>query len=142
MRAVFLITTVFVMACDRLGPKAPLSHSAAMRWCGPADGPATVIVLANEPVQSPDPLYPSVFMMILDGVSALPGRAFSVTGDSAGATYVVKPGQSESAIFGRLTIISVDSANTVRGTVVLRFPSRVVDMQFTAPWIESLMLCG
>jgi hypothetical protein len=129
-------------ACDDAGPVQPLSHSAAMFWCGPADGAATVIVLANEPVQSPQPLYPSVFMMILDDVSALPGRTLSVTGDSAGATYIVNPGQSESAISGSVTITSVDSAQTVKGSVSLRFPSRVVEMQFTAPWIESLMLCG
>src|SRR5262245_767709 len=45
-------------ACDRVGPRQPLAHSAAMFWCGPADGPATVIVLADEPVQTPQPLYP------------------------------------------------------------------------------------
>lgn len=142
MRAIFLVTLVLVGGCDRLGPKRPLSHSAAMFWCGPADGPATVIVLADDPVQSPEPLYPSVFMMILADVHGLPGRTLSVTGDSAGATYVMKPGQSQSAVSGTVTITSVDSAKTVTGSVSLRFPSRVVDMQFTAPWIESLMLCG
>jgi hypothetical protein len=119
-----------------------LAHAAAMFWCGPADGPATVIVLADEPVQSVEPLYPSVSIMILDGVSGIAGRTFSVTGDSAGATYIIKPGHNEFASSGSIIITSVDSAKTVSGSASLRFQSRIVETQFTAPWIESLMLCN
>jgi hypothetical protein len=139
----FLLSLLALLAgCDELGPQPRLSHAAAMRWCGPADGPATVIRLADEPVQSAEPLYPSVSIMILDGVSGIAGRTFSVTGDSAGATYITKPGQYAYASSGSVTITSVDSAKTVSGSASLRFQSRIVETQFTAPWIESLMLCN
>jgi len=139
----FLVSLLALLAgCDQLGPQPRLAHAAAMRWCGPADGPATVIVLADEPVQSVEPLYPSVSIMILDGVSGIAGRTFSVTGDSAGATYIIKPGHNEFASSGSIIITSVDSAKTVSGSASLRFQSRIVETQFTAPWIESLMLCN
>lgn len=128
--------------CDQLGPQPSLSHAAAMLWCGPADQGYTAIVLADEPITSAEAAFPHVGIGITESPAQLTGRTWSVTSDSAAARYFTAPNKSERAISGSVTVTSVDSANTVAGSVLLRFPSRIVETQFTAPWIESLMLCG
>src|ERR1044071_8064654 len=112
--------------CDVFGPASSLSHAAARFWCGPADGPATAIVLAQEPVQPGDWPYPSVHVMIWQDVSRIAGHTWSVTSDAAGGSYTPTPDRLESPISGTITIRSVDAAKTVRGSLRLRFPSRSV----------------
>jgi len=130
-------------ACDLFGPTPSLSHAAAMFWCGPTDGPATAIVLAQEPVQSVPAPYPRVSVMIWQSVTDIAGHIFTVTsGAAAGAVYFPSPDKIESAISGTIMIRSVDAAKTVRGAVSLQFPSRIVETPFTAPWINNGMLCG
>jgi hypothetical protein len=128
-------------ACDQFGPEPTLSYAATMLWCGPADEGYTAIVLAKEPVTSREAALPYVGIGVTESVSRLAERTWSVTGDSASASYITQPNKSERALSGSITITSVDSASTVIGSVSLRFPSRIVEMPFTAPWINTGMTC-
>ena len=137
---VFLLT--LLAGCDQFGPEAALPHAAASLWCGPADQGYTSIVLAKEPVIAGDASFPYVGIGITEYVTQLAGRTFNVTDGFDSARYIRGPNTSESALVGRVRITSVDSANTVVGSVSLRFPSRIVDQQFTAQWIPPRFLCG
>lgn len=128
--------------CGLFDTAQDLSHAAAMFRCGPADGPTTVIVLAHEPIESAELPFPHVIIVIAEPVSALPGRIWDITMDTApGVWYAVRPGRMQSAISGRVSVTSVDSTNRVDGAVDLQFPARTVATAFRAPWIESRVLC-
>ena len=143
MRITFLFPSALLLAltsCDQVGPGPSLSHAAAWNMCGPADGPATVVVLANERVQLDEPSFPSVEIMILQSVSAIGGRTWNLNGDSASASYATRL-HTEPVTAGTVTITSVDSAKTVRGSLSAHFGSRIIEMDFTAPWLEHSVLC-
>ena len=145
--AVICLSSILAVtaACDVLGPAPTLSHAAATSGCGPADGPTLVVMFARDPIGSGPPSYPyaSVQVWFPPAVSALGGHSWSVGPNAdASASYVQLPGRSESADGGSISITSVDSTNTIEGTVNLRFPSRTVAMPFRAPWIPLEVLCN
>jgi hypothetical protein len=131
-----------VTACSVFGTNDELSHAAAWFECGPADGPATAIVLAHDPVELHQPSYPLVEITILREVSAIAGRTWNLKGDSAYATYIASAGSGAAAMSGTVTITHVDSANTIQGNVIAQFGSRTVAQAFTAPWLQNRVLCG
>ncbi len=132
-----------LVGCDLIGPQLQFSHAATMLQCGPADEPYTRIVLASEPVTSTEAAYPNVHVVIWQSVREIASHTFSVTRNvGAGAWYVTGPNKVESALSGSVTVTSVDSTDTVEGSLALRFPSRVVETPFTAPWINNGMLCN
>ena len=129
--------------CDLVSPGQRLSYAVAMTQCGPADEGFTRIVLADEPIQSAQTAFPSVQVVIWKAPTDLPGHTYSVRGNvAAGAWYVTGPGKNQDVLSGSVTIESVDSADTVKGSVELRFPSRFVHTSFTAPWISSGVFCN
>jgi hypothetical protein len=148
MRAEAMLVPVLVMAmafsCDgSTGPRG-FPHAVATRNCGPADGPATSILLARNPIPSLAPDYPYVQINIWQAVNEIAGRTYLI-GDTAGgltARYYAASGQFAEASAGSVRISRVDSDNRVVGAVELRFPTRFVSEGFSAPWIESLVLCG
>ncbi len=131
-------------ACGLLGPEPSFSFAAATSGCGPADGPTTVILLAREPIRNGKTPFPNVTVEIWQPVNPLAGHTWSVgPNDGASAWYFTLPGRQQSASGGSITITRVDSSNTIEGSVVLAFPSRMVAKRFTAPWIASQGgLCG
>jgi hypothetical protein len=131
------------LSCDLTGPQ-DFPHAVATFMCGPADGPATAILLARDPIQSLDPSYPFVSVDIWHAVSELGGTTWSVNDGSGNvsARYFTGPGKFVSATAGSVLIDRVGTDNRVEGSVLLRFPSRSVDDDFSAPWMESLVLCG
>ena len=137
----FVGLLALLAGCDQFGPGPALSHAAAWFTCGPADGPVTAIVLANEPVRLAEPSYPFVEIMIQESVSAIGGRTWSLTGDTAFASYVTRL-HREPVTAGTVTITSVDNAKTVKGSLSAHFGSRIVTMDFTAPWLENPVLCN
>jgi hypothetical protein len=142
MRAKALVLAATV-GCGLFDPEPRLSHAAAMAGCGPADGPATVILLAHEPIESAQPPFPYMSVMILESVSALSPRTWDITSNTGpGVWYAVAPGQFESATSGRVTVTRVDNTYRVEGSVQLRFPSRSVATAFSARWLERAVLCG
>jgi hypothetical protein len=110
----------------------------------PADGPATAILLARDPIQSLEPSYPFVRVDIWQSVSEIGGRTWRLDSGLGlmTARYFTAPGIFESATQGSVRIDRVGQDNRVEGRVDLRFPSAAVRSDFSAPWVERLVLCG
>ncbi len=131
------------LGCSAFTGPADFPHAVASFRCGPADGPATGITLASQPIPPTGPTFPYVAIMIEEPLSALAGRTFLVgSGGTAGATYIAGPNSYESASTGRVVIGSVDADSTIHGSVNLSFNSRRVLDMFHADWIHRGMLCG
>lgn len=131
------------VACGLVESPPDLAHAAATAICGPADEAHTILYLAEHPIATPEPSYPYVRVLFLVPVSSLAGQTWDITTSlGPGTWYVVGPEREQPATSGRITVTSVDSANTIVGTVELRFPYRKVTIGFTARWVESLILCG
>lgn len=131
------------LSCDLTGPE-DFPHAVATFMCGPADGPATAILLARDPIQSLDPSYPFVSVDIWQSVSEIGGRTWRLDSGLGlmTARYFTAPGRFESATAGSVRIDRVGPDNRVEGGVNLRFPSQLVLSTFSAPWVERLVLCG
>lgn len=142
MKTAFVSLSLVLTAC--LDPGDDLAHSAATSGCGPTDGRATVILLANDPIPSPTaPPDPYVRLTIDEDVSALAGRSWVVGPQSnAYAIYAFGRSVAQQATSGRVTISRVDANNRIEGIVQLHFPSRSISAGFNATWTESFVLCG
>jgi hypothetical protein len=147
-----LASIVFLSAnttnCNLTGPvnhpEAGFTHAVSTFMCGPADGPATAVLLARDPIEGLQPSNPYVSVVIQRAASGLAGTTW-VVGTSVrdvSAVYVTGSGQQEDAISGTVRITRVVAQERVEGSVELRFPSRNVTEAFSAPWIESFILCG
>ena len=131
------------LGCNAFTGPADFPHAVASFQCGPADGPATGITLASQPIPPAGPTFPYIAIMIDEPLSALAGRTFLVgSGGTAGATYIAGPNSYESASTGRVVIGSVDADSTIHGSVNLSFSSRRVLDMFRADWIDRRVLCG
>ena len=123
-------------------PEAGFTHSVSTFWCGPADGPATAVLLARDPIEGLQPSNPYVSVVIQRPASDLAGTTWVVRTTDAGAIYWNGSDQREEATSGTVRIDRVAPLERVEGSVELRFPSHTVTEAFSAPWIESFMLCG
>ncbi|SRR6266487_3600834 len=131
------------LGCSVFTAPGDFSHAVANFQCGPADGPATGITLASQPIPPAGPKFPYIAIMIDEPLSALAGRTFLVgSGGTAGATYIAGPNSYESASLGRVIIAGVDADNTIHGNVSLSFSSHLVIDDFNAVWIQRTVLCG
>ena len=146
--ASFVLLSGNTTNCNLTGPVSPpqagFTHSVSTFMCGPADGPATAILLARGPIEGLQPSNPYVSVVIQRAANALAGTTW-VVGTNLGdvsAVYVTGSGQHEEAISGTVRITRVVAQERVEGSVDLRFPSRNVTEAFSAPWIESFILCG
>ncbi len=141
-----LSVLAFSLACNVFTAPGDFPHAVASMQCGPADGAATGITLASQPIPPAGPTsFPYVAIMIDAPLSALAGHTFLVgSGGTAGATYAAGPNSYEYASMGRVIIASVDADSTIHGNVSLSFRSRVVIDYFTAAWIQrtGTVLCG
>lgn len=148
---VFGIVLVAAASCKSDGVFAPppgLPHSAAMRSCGPTDGPAVAIYLLRTAATdlSPPPL-PYVRIAIHTGVSEIEGRGWDVSDDSQHgvAVFVDNTTEFQPASRGVVIISEVLSDTTIEGSVDLVFPNAGrVRGGFRAKWISfsSPLLCG
>ena len=147
----FFTSTVlaFALACASDGiPEPPngLVHAAAMFMCGPADGPATAILLSSEPapIESAEPPFPYVRIVIWQPVGHLMGRTWQVINSdtAAAAWYVFGPNSFEQAASGRVAVERVDANYTIDGTADLRFRSRRITGRFSASWLQRAVICG
>jgi hypothetical protein len=133
----------FSIGCGSVsGPPNGLSHALAMNTCGPADGAATSIYLAGEPIEGVEPSsFPYVRIAIWHGVTQLAGGSFRVDTDAA-ALYVTGPDTFEIASGGSVTVERVGASYRIDGVSDLRFPSRRVLGTFSANWVQLELLCG
>ena len=122
-----------------------LRHATATPACGPADGPAIAIYLANAPATSPVPPAPYVRIYALQSLDQLPGRTLRLDGDDLGisAWFFATPTQYEAATRGTLTVSAVAPDKTIEGFADLTFPKAGhIVRGFRAAWIPQLTLCG
>lgn len=133
----------FSLGCGSVsGPPEGLSHALAMNTCGPADGAATSIYLAGEPIEGVEPSsFPYVRIAIWRGVTQLAGGSFRVDTDVTG-WYFTGPNTFEIASGGSVTVERVGAGYRIDGVSDLRFPSRRVLGTFSANWIQLELLCG
>ena len=137
------VVLIFSLGCGSVsGPPEGLSHALAMNTCGPADGAATSIYLAGEPIEGVEPSsFPYVRIAIWRDVSQLAGGSFRVNTDAAGL-YFTGPNTFEIASSGSVTVERVGAGYRIDGVSDLRFPSRRVLGTFSASWVQLELLCG
>jgi hypothetical protein len=125
-------------------PQGDFRHSVSTFQCGPADGPATAVLLARDSIDGLQPTDPHVSVVILRAAAGLQGTSWMIgtSFDDAGALYFSGSGNPEQATAGTVRITRVVAQQRIEGSVSLRFPSRMVTEDFSAPWIEQLILCG
>ena len=125
-------------------PQGDFRHSVSTFQCGPADGPATAVLLARDSIDGLQPSNPYVRVVILRAATELAGTSWVIgtSFDEAGAMYFTGTGNGEQATSGTVRITRVVAQQRVEGTLDLRFSSRRVTEEFSAPWIEQLILCG
>src|SRR5262245_5916770 len=152
-RTLVLASFVFLSGntttCNLTGPvehpEAGFSHAVATMICGLADGPATGILLGQNPIPSPlEPSYPYVRVSIWQPVGTLKSLyVIDATQGDVSAQYFLSAGEFLTATTGTVRIDRVSSNNRIEGSVDLRFPGgKAVTEGFSAPWIESFILCG
>ena len=155
MRNILVLASVVVLSgnttnCNLSGPvdhpDGVFSHSVATMICGPADGPATGILLGQNPIPSPtEPSYPYVRVSIWQPIGQLQNLyILGGTSSEVSALYVVSATEFVTATAGTVRIDRVGANNRVEGSVDLRFPApgHAVAEGFNAPWVESFILCG
>lgn len=125
-------------------PQGEFRHSVSSFQCGPADGPATAVLLARDPIDGLAPANPFVRVVIQRPASELGGTSWSIGGvlQAASAFYSPAADEYEEASSGTVRIDRVVAQERVEGRVELRFPSHTVIEEFNAPWIEMFILCG
>src|SRR5258706_388532 len=81
------------LGCSVFTAPGDFPHAVASFQCGPADGPATGITLASQPIPPAGPTsFPYVAIMIVQPLSALAGHTFLVgNGGTASAPYPSGP---------------------------------------------------
>ncbi len=136
-------TLAFSLGCGSVsGPPEGLSHALAMNTCGPADGAATSIFLAGEPIEGVQPSsFPYVRIAIWREVTQLAGGSFRVDTDAVG-WYFTGPNTFEIASGGSVTVERVGAGYRIDGGSDLRFSSRRVLGTFSANWVQLELLCG
>jgi hypothetical protein len=136
---------VLAIACSSDATSPPLRdfvNAVARAQCGAADGPAVEIFLMPNPVAPVVPTAPFVRVYVEVELNALTGRTWPV---GAGAVAWFQPDAStyELAEAGYLVVTSVDSENTITGTVDLDFPDAGhIRREFRATWIPTHALCA
>src|SRR6185503_19181979 len=148
--AAFVLLAGNTTNCNLSGPvdhpNGVFSHSVATMICGPADGPATGILLGENPIPSPlEPPFPYVRVSIWQPVGQLKSLyVIGGTSSEVSALYVVSANEFVAATTGTVRIDRVGANNRIEGSVDLRFPApgQAVTEGFNAPWVESFILCG
>lgn len=136
------------MACSSDAVSPPFRgfvYSAAAFACGPTDGPAVAIYLAPNPVGSIEPSAPFVRVYVPAQSNQLTAHVWPIasTNTEAGAWFHPDASTYEVAQTGYLIVSSVDSNNTVTGSVDLRFPEAGhIKTAFSAKWQPNNILCG
>lgn len=126
-------------------PGTELSFAAATNSCGPTDGPAVMIYLANDPVNTLEPAYPFVRLYLPQSHATLAGRVLTFGNKQSenGAWFMTAEASSEPAVEGTLTVTAIAADSSTDGVVSLTFPSGMrVQKAFHARWISSNMRCG
>jgi hypothetical protein len=142
----FSLVAVVAMACRSDSVSAPLRgfmYSAVAAQCGPADGPAVAVFLAPSPAGANEASAPYVRVYVPVPVGQLTGVWPIATNTAAAAWFHPNGSTYELAESGYMIVSSVDSDNTVTGSLDLRFPnSGHINTAFRAKFRPNNVLCG
>jgi hypothetical protein len=141
----FSLMAIVALACNSDGISGPagFTHAAASSACGPADGPATAIYLAPDPIVALEPTGVYVRLSIQVPVSNLTGQLWPIGPNTeSGAWLHVTDSNTQFADAGYLIVTSVSQDNTVLGSVDVRFPNgQRVRGGFSATWVPRNTTC-
>lgn len=145
--ASLLLASASTASCNSTGPanqpQGDFRHAVSTFQCGPADGPATAVLLARDSIDGLQATNPYVRVVILRSAAELQGTSWMIgTNFNDAAALYFDSDNPEQATSGTVRITRVAAQQRVEGSVALRFPSRMVTEEFSAPWIEPFMLCG
>jgi hypothetical protein len=134
------------MGCssDATSPKlSAFVYSAAVSACGPADGPAVAIYLAPNPVGAIEPTAPYVRIYVAVEPSELTAHVWPIGARTEAAAWFHTEGStSEPADAGYMIVNSVDSDNTITGSLEIFFPDAGhIKSAFSAKWLPNNALC-
>ncbi|HMF99756.1 MAG TPA: hypothetical protein VK560_00780 [Gemmatimonadaceae bacterium] len=127
-----------------VGPSGRFDHAAATFACGPADGPALAIYLAQDPITSLEPAGVFVRVYVSGTIDEIRGAILPISSNSiAAAWFHPNANDYEIATSGYLMVGSGSAGSTLEGSVGLQFP-RAGDIHgaFHAEWIPTNVLCG
>lgn len=118
-------------------------YSAAAAACGPADGPAVMVILAPKPVVELNPSAPFVNVYVPVGVNDLTAHLWAIGSNAeAGAWFQSDSSTSEIADSGHMIVSSVDADHTIHGSLDLQFPNAGrITTEFHAKWLASNFYC-
>lgn len=140
------LVAVFAMACssDSVSPAlSGFAYSSVTPQCGPADGPAVAVFLAPTEGGANGESAPYVRVYVAVQVNQLKGVWPITTNSEAGAWFQPDASTGEIAESGYMFVTSIDSDNTVTGSVDLRFPNAGhIKTDFRAKFRPMNMLCA
>ena len=133
-----------------------LANAVAYRACGPADGPAVLVMLTTAPGSFPEPAGPHLRVAVYQPPERLTERAWNLVGDDDEGTawFHETPAEFEAPTSGSVRITRVDgdengdgsvNVELVEGTVDVVFPKAGrIRRGFRAAWVEPSqpILCG
>jgi len=139
------LVAVFAMACgsDSVSPGfTGFAYSSVAAQCGPADGPAAAVFLAPTQAGANGESAPYVRVYVAVAVNQLTGVWPITTSSAAAAWFQSNASTSEPAESGYMLVTSVDSDNTVTGSVDLQFPDGGhIKTDFRAKFRPNVALC-
>jgi hypothetical protein len=142
----FSLVAVVAMGCnDSTSPSLRgFVYSAASAQCGPADGPAVAVYLAPNPVGTVAPSAPYVRVYVAVQPSELTAHVWPIGSKTeAGAWFYSDGSTSELAESGYMIVNSIDSDNTINGSLEIFFPDAGhIKSEFHAKWLANNILCG
>lgn len=139
------LVAVFAMACSDSASPAfrAFAYSSVAAQCGPADGPAVAVFLAPTQEGADGQSAPYVRVYVAVGVNQLAGVWPITTKSDAGAWFQSDASTSELAESGYMFVTSVDSDNTVTGSVDIQFrDAGHIKTDFRAKFRPLNVLCG
>lgn len=120
-------------------------YAVAVFACGPADGPAVQIYLAEQPITNGAPLAPFVSLFFDRSIQQLTAGTYTTSSSTApvAISRLSSPIQSsfEVAQNGFVHITSVLANHTVIGDVTAEFSNDVISREFVAPWQDRQVPC-
>lgn len=142
----FSMVAAVVMACSSDSTSPTLRgfvYSAASAQCGTAGGPAVAVYLAPNPMEAIGPSAPYVRVYVPVGPSQLTAHMWPIASNAeAAAWFYPDVSTSEIAESGYMIVNSVDSDNTINGSLDLFFPSAGhIKSEFHAKWRPNNVLC-
>jgi hypothetical protein len=143
----FSLVAAFAMACSSDSVSAPFRgfmYAAVAAQCGPADGPAVAVFLAPTPAGANEQSGPYVRVYVAVLVNRLTGVWPIASANTEAAAWFHPNGSTyEIAESGYMIVTSVDSDNTVTGSVDIRFPdSGHIKTAFRAKFRPNNVLCA